>query len=140
MVLFDTSDVKKVGLGLTGFGVAITLIGILYFFDKGFIAIGNILFVSGVTLTIGLKSTLQFFTKRQNFKGSISFGVGFFFVLIGWSIIGMIVETYGLFVLFSGFWPTLAVFLQRLPIFGWVFQLPFVTSFLGRNRGKRVPV
>uniref|UniRef100_A0A5B7C4F4 Putative vesicle transport protein GOT1B-like n=1 Tax=Davidia involucrata TaxID=16924 RepID=A0A5B7C4F4_DAVIN len=140
MVSFDTSVLKKVGLGLTGFGIAITLLGILYFFDKGFIAIGNILFVSGVTLTIGVKSTLQFFMKRQNFKGSISFGVGFFFVLIGWPIIGMIVETYGFIVLFSGFWPTLAVFLQRLPILGWVFRLPFVTSFLGRNRSKRVPV
>lgn len=28
----------------------------------------------------------------------------------------------------SGFWPTLAVFLQRIPIFGWLFQQPFVTS------------
>ncbi|XP_028087172.1 vesicle transport protein GOT1-like isoform X2 [Camellia sinensis] len=101
---------------------------------------GNILFLSGVTLTIGVKSTLQFFMKRQNFKGSVSFGVGFFFVLIGWPMIGMIVETYGFIVLFSGFWPTLAVFLQRLPLVGWVFQQPFVTSFFERSRGRRVPV
>ncbi|GFY90360.1 Got1/Sft2-like vescicle transport protein family [Actinidia rufa] len=101
---------------------------------------GNILFLSGVTLTIGVKSTLQFFMKRQNFKGSVSFGVGFFFVLIGWPMIGMIVETYGFIVLFSGFWPTLAVFLQRLPIVGWVFRQPFVTSLFERNRGRRVPV
>lgn len=30
--------------------------------------------------------------------------------------------------LHSGFWPTLAVFLQRIPILGWVFQQPFITS------------
>ncbi|CAK9179002.1 unnamed protein product [Ilex paraguariensis] len=140
MVSFETSDIKKIGLGLTGFGVIFTFIGVLFFFDKGFLAIGNILFLSGVTLTIGIKSTLQFFMNRQNFKGSVSFGVGFFFVITGWPVIGMIVETYGFIVLFSGFWPTLSVFLQKLPVVGWVFRQSFVTSFFERNRSKRVPV
>lgn len=95
-----------------------------------FVVLNQILFFSGVTLTIGFKSTMQFFMKRQNFKvfvvqlfsgsmyahvfqlsfftfafssiiqGSISFGVGFFFVLIGWPIVGMILEAYGFIVLF----------------------------------------
>lgn len=33
-------------------------------------------------------------------QGTISFGVGFFFVLIGWPVIGMILEAYGFIVLF----------------------------------------
>ncbi|KAK9273602.1 hypothetical protein L1049_018412 [Liquidambar formosana] len=140
MVSFETSDLKKVGLGLTGFGVLFTFLGIIFLFDKGYLAIGNILFLSGVTLTIGLKSTIQFFMKRQNLKGTISLGSGFFLVLIGWPMMGMILEAYGSIVVFSGFWPTIAIFVQRIPILGWVFQLPFVTSFLGRRRGKRVPV
>ncbi|XP_075097309.1 vesicle transport protein GOT1 isoform X1 [Nicotiana tabacum] len=93
-----------------------------------------------VALTIGLKSSLQFFMKRSNYKGTISFGAGFFFVVIGWPILGMILEAYGFVVLFSGFWPTLAVFLQKIPIIGWIFQQPFVRSFFDRYRGKRVPV
>ncbi|VAI08516.1 unnamed protein product [Triticum turgidum subsp. durum] len=100
----------------------------------------EILFLSGLGLTIGLKSTMQFFTKPKNYKGTISFGAGFFLVLIGWPFFGMLLEAYGFIVLFSGFWPTLAVFLQRIPILGWIFQQPFVTSFLDRYRGKRVPV
>ncbi|KAL7154324.1 hypothetical protein ABFS83_04G226600 [Erythranthe nasuta] len=140
MVSFEMNERKKIGLGLTGFGVCISLLGIIMLFDKGLIAIGNILFVSGVTVTIGLKSTMQFFMKRSNFKGTVSFGIGFFFVIIGWPIIGMIVETYGFVVLFSGFWPTLAVFLQKVPVIGWVFQQPFIRSFFDRYRGKRVPV
>lgn len=28
----------------------------------------------------------------------------------------------------SGFWPTLAVFLQRIPVIGWLFQQPFISS------------
>ncbi|KAL7116276.1 hypothetical protein ACP275_04G232700 [Erythranthe tilingii] len=140
MVSFEMNERKKIGLGLTGFGVCISLLGIIMLFDKGLIAIGNILFVSGVTVTIGLKSTVQFFMKRSNFKGTVSFGIGFFFVIIGWPIIGMIVETYGFVVLFSGFWPTLAVFLQKVPVIGWLFQQPFIRSFFDRYRGKRVPV
>ncbi|XP_047338774.1 vesicle transport protein GOT1-like [Impatiens glandulifera] len=140
MISVEASDVKKIGLGLTGCGVLFTLMGILFLFDKGYIAIGNILFISGVTLTIGVKSTVQFFTKCKNFKGSISYGVGFLLVLLGWPMIGMIVETYGFIILFSGFWLTIAAFLQRLPIVGLIFRQPVVTSFFEKSRGKRVPV
>ncbi|XP_065847642.1 vesicle transport protein GOT1-like isoform X1 [Euphorbia lathyris] len=128
MVSFEMNDRKKIGLGLTGFGVFFSFLGVIFFFDKGLLAMGNILFLSGVSLTIGLKSTLQFFMKRQNFKGSISFGVGFFLIVIGWPIIGMILEAYGFIILFSGFWPTLSVFVQKIPILGWIFQQPFLRS------------
>ncbi|CAM8937268.1 unnamed protein product [Rhodiola kirilowii] len=143
MVSFEMNDRKKIGLGLTGFGVFFSFLGIVLLFDKGLIAMGNakqILLVSGMALTIGPKSTVQFFMKQQNFKGTIAFGVGFFFVIIGWPILGMILETYGFVVLFSGFWPTISVFVQRIPVIGWVFQQPFVKTFLDRYRGKRVPV
>jgi hypothetical protein len=33
-------------------------------------------------------------------QGTISFGAGFFFVVIGWPVIGMILEAYGFIVLF----------------------------------------
>ncbi|KAG6401280.1 hypothetical protein SASPL_138131 [Salvia splendens] len=101
MMSFEMNDRKKIGLGLTGFGVFFSFLGIIFFFDKGLLAMGN---------------------------GTISFGVGFFLVIIGWPILGMIVEAYGFIVLFSGFWPTLAVFLQKMPIIGWLFQQPFVRS------------
>ncbi|KAI3756469.1 hypothetical protein L1987_56290 [Smallanthus sonchifolius] len=140
MVGFEMDDWKKIGLGLTGFGVFFSFLGIIFFFDKGLLAIGNILFISGVIMTIGVKSSLQFFMRRTNFKGTISFVIGFFFVIIGWPVIGMAAEAYGFIILFSGFWPTLSVFVQKIPIIGWVFQQPFIRSFLDRYRGKRAPV
>ncbi|RDY11501.1 Vesicle transport protein GOT1, partial [Mucuna pruriens] len=137
MVSFEMNDRKKIGLGLTGFGIFFSFLGVIFFFDKGLLAMGNILFVSGVSLTIGLKSTMQFFMKRSNFKGTISFGIGFFILILGWPILGMIVESYGFIVLFSGFWPTLAVFMQKIPLVGWLFQQPYVRSLLDRYRGRR---
>ncbi|XP_010549807.1 PREDICTED: vesicle transport protein GOT1 isoform X2 [Tarenaya hassleriana] len=140
MASFEMNDLKKIGLGLTGFGVFFSFLGVIFFFDKGFIAMGNILFFAGVTLTIGVKSAMQLFTKRRNFKGTISFGLGFLLVLIGWPVTGMLLETYGFIVLFSGFWPTLAVFLQRIPLLGWLLQQPYIRAMLDRFRGRRVPV
>ncbi|KAK8939266.1 hypothetical protein KSP39_PZI011316 [Platanthera zijinensis] len=140
MVSFELNDTKKIGIGLTGFGVFFSFLGIIFFFDKGLLAMGNILFLSGLMLTIGLKSTLQFFAKPKNYKGTASFVVGFFLVLIGWPFFGMILEAYGFMVLFSGFWPTISVFLQRLPVVGWIFRRPSVTSFFNGYRGRRVPV
>jgi hypothetical protein len=89
---------------------------------------GQILFLAGVTLTIGINPAIQFFTKRQNFKGTISFGLGFLLVVFGWPIFGLLLESYGFLVLFSGFWPTLAVFLQRIPLLGWLLQQPYIRS------------
>nr|GLL31754.1 vesicle transport protein GOT1-like [Ipomoea trifida] len=100
----------------------------------------QILFFSGVALTIGLKSSMQFFTKRTNFKGTMSFGAGFFLVVIGWPILGMILEAYGFIILFSGFWPTLAVFLQKIPILGWLLQHPFVRSILFESNTSIVSI
>jgi hypothetical protein len=58
----------EIGIGLTGFGVLFTFLGIIFFFDKGLLAMGNILFVAGVMLTIGMKSTVSFFLKPRNYK------------------------------------------------------------------------
>ncbi|KAL2931379.1 Vesicle transport protein GOT1 [Bienertia sinuspersici] len=45
---------------------------------------GNILFLSGLALTIGLKSTVQFFMKPQNYKVyiSITFPIPFAFHVV----------------------------------------------------------
>ncbi|XP_020581259.1 vesicle transport protein GOT1-like isoform X2 [Phalaenopsis equestris] len=130
MVSFEVNDTKKIGIGLTGFGVFFSFLGIIFFFDKGLLAMGNILFLAGLMLTIGLKSTMQFFVKPKNYKGTASFGSGLFLILVGWPFFGMILEAYGFIVLFRGFWPTAAVFLQRLPIVGWIFKQSVVTSYL----------
>ncbi|CAF2068251.1 unnamed protein product, partial [Brassica napus] len=56
----DSNVWAEIGLGLTGFGVFFTFLGV--------IAMGNILFLASVTLTIGIQPAIQFFTKRLNFK------------------------------------------------------------------------
>jgi hypothetical protein len=141
MVGFEINDRRKIGIGLTGFGVLFSFLGIIFFFDKGLLAMGNILFVAGVMVTIGTKSTITFFLNPRNYKGSILFGTGFVLVLIGWAVVGMVIETYGFFLLFSGFLPTVVVFLYRVPVLGRLLQQPVLVSFFDRFRtDRRVPV
>lgn len=47
-----------------------------------------------------------------------------FIVLILWFRCKLLMES----MLCSGFWPTLAVFLQKIPILGWVVQQPYIRS------------
>ena len=59
----------------------------------------QVMFVSGVSLLIGLNNAGKFFFGA-NLKSSAMFFGGIFIVLIGYSIIGMLVESVGLFYLF----------------------------------------
>ncbi|XP_016914509.1 vesicle transport protein GOT1B isoform X2 [Apis cerana] len=99
--MFEITDTQKIGVGLVGFGISFLFLGVLLLFDKGLLAIGNILFISGLACVIGPKRTLSFFFQKHKIKASASFLGGIIVVLMGWPIIGMIIETYGFVLLFS---------------------------------------
>ena len=91
-------------------------------------------------MIIGFERTFRFFFQRYKIKATVLFFGGIFIVLIGWPLIGMIVEVYGFFLLFgyvdflqssfliftffSGFIPIAINFLRRLPIIGSFLLLP----------------
>ncbi|CAF0996243.1 unnamed protein product [Adineta ricciae] len=108
------SDFQKIGLGLSIFGVGFIFLGMIMLFDKGLLAVGNILFLAGL-----IKATALFF-------GGIAI------VLLGWPLIGMIVEVYGFFLLFGGFIPIAINFLRRLPIIGSLLLLPGIRQVVDR--------
>mmetsp|Transcript_2773 Transcript_2773/g.4876 ORF Transcript_2773/g.4876 Transcript_2773/m.4876 type:complete len:142 (-) Transcript_2773:2408-2833(-) len=95
------SDFKKIGIGLTSFGLFFTFLGVLLLFDKSLLAMGNVLFLSGVTLIIGAQRSVRFFLARRRWKGSACFFSGITLVLIGWPIIGTLVEAFGFVNLFG---------------------------------------
>ncbi|XP_021114345.1 vesicle transport protein GOT1B-like [Heterocephalus glaber] len=90
----------EIGMGLTGFGVFFLFFGMILFFDKALLAIGNVLFVAGLAFVIGLERTFRFFFQKHKMKATGFFLGGVFVVLIGWPLIGMIFEIYGFFLLF----------------------------------------
>ncbi len=61
-------------------------------------------------------------------QGSAFFLSGVFLVVIGWAVIGTILETYGFWLLFRGFFPAVLGFLRRLPMMGAVLDAPGLKS------------
>jgi predicted small integral membrane protein len=98
--------------------------------------VAQVLFLAGVTLTIGPKRTLKFFIKPRNHKGSACFLGGLTLVFVGWPFIGMCVEGYGFLVLFSAFFPTVLIFLKRLPVIGTFLSFPGVKHFVTAIAGS----
>ncbi|KAF6025016.1 GOLT1B [Bugula neritina] len=98
------TDFQKIGVGLAGFGFVFLFLGVVLLFDKGLLAIGNILFLAGLAFLIGLDRTFRFFFQTHKWRGTAFFLGGIFIVLCGWPMIGMIVECYGFFLLFGCIW------------------------------------
>ncbi|KXS22307.1 Got1-domain-containing protein [Gonapodya prolifera JEL478] len=136
------TDAQKIGVGLTAFGVFFMLLGIVLFFDSGLLAIGNILFLSGITLIIGFTSTIQFFFRRRDkLRGTLAFFVGIFMVFVRWPITGMFVELMGFVNLFGDFFPVVLNFLRRLPVIGTILNLPGISPLMDRLAGgRKLPV
>ena len=63
--------------------------------------LSQILFIVGIVFIIGMEKTYRFFFQPHRLKGTAFFLGGILIVLIKWPIIGMIVESYGAFLLFG---------------------------------------
>ncbi|KAJ2082156.1 Golgi Transport [Coemansia sp. RSA 988] len=129
------SDTQKFGVGMTAFGLALIGLGVVLFFDAGLIAIGNILFLAGMSMIIGIQKTVFFFTRRDKLRGSIAFFAGFILVLVKWPIVGILIEAFGFLNLFGDFFPVAINFLRSLPIIGRVFSLPGIRQLVDRFGG-----
>eukprot|EP00040_Diaphanoeca_grandis_P009457 m.48929 g.48929 ORF g.48929 m.48929 type:complete len:139 (-) comp20892_c0_seq2:99-515(-) len=138
--MFEVSDTMKIGIGLIGFGIFFLILGVILFFDSALLAMGNILFVAGVSLMIGLSNTFTFFFGAKKIKGSTFFFGGIFTVLIGWPVIGMLVESVGLFYLFARFIPNVIGLLQNVPVISSIFYLPGVSSIVDKLTAAKLPV
>lgn len=134
--MLEITDTQKIGVGLAGFGMTFLFLGVLLLFDKGLLAIGNILFISGLTCVIGIQRTFFFFFQRHKLKASVAFFSGITIVLLGWPMIGMIAEMYGFLLLFRGFLPSAINFLRMVPVLGSLLNLPIIRGIVDRIAGN----
>ncbi|KAF8444702.1 Got1-domain-containing protein [Boletus edulis BED1] len=131
------SDAQKIGVALTTFGMLFMFLGIMLFFDAALLALGNMLFLSGLTLIIGPQKTFYFFARKQKLRGTIFFLGGILLVFFKYPFIGMIVETFGFLNLFGDFFPVVLTFLRQLPFIGTFLSLPYIRPVVDRLTGSR---
>ncbi|XP_026532683.1 vesicle transport protein GOT1A [Notechis scutatus] len=99
------SSIVEIGVGLVGFGMFFLLFGVLLYMDSVLLAFGNILFLCGLAVIIGLRRTFGFFFQKEKLKGTSFFLGGIIIVLLRWPLLGMLLETYGFINLFRSFFP-----------------------------------
>lgn len=133
--MFEITDTQKIGVGLAGFGMFFLFMGVLLLFDKSLLALGNILFIAGLSCVIGLERTFRFFFQKHKIRASIAFFGGIIIVLAGWPIVGMLLETYGFVLLFSGFFPVAINFLRRVPVLGTMLNMPGISRLVDKLAG-----
>jgi len=129
------SDMQKIGVVFCSGGSIFLFFGVLMFFDRAMLAMGNILFLIGLPLILGPAKTLTFFARRQKLTGTLTFALGIFLILFRWPLTGFCVELYGLFVLFGDFLVTLGTFAGGIPVIGQ--YLKRVLVWIGTGGGKR---
>ncbi|KAL1866114.1 hypothetical protein VTK73DRAFT_4907 [Phialemonium thermophilum] len=112
------SDSQKIGVAFCSGGGLFLIGGILLFFDRAMLAMGNILFLIGLTIIIGPQKTLLFFARKQKARGSAAFFAGLALILLRWPLIGFCVELYGIMILFGDFLGTIASFARNIPVIG----------------------
>ncbi|SMQ47658.1 unnamed protein product [Zymoseptoria tritici ST99CH_1A5] len=127
------SDQQKFGVAFCTGGTAFLLLGLILLFDRSLLAMGNILFLIGITLLLGPYRTLAFFSRRQKWRGTLAFWTGVSLILLRWPLVGFLVQIYGMFILFGEFFKTLAGFVYGVPVVGPV--LARVLSAAGDKAG-----
>jgi hypothetical protein len=133
------SDSQKIGVIFCSGGGFFLIGGVMLFFDRAMLAMGNILFLIGLTIIIGPQKTLLFFARKQKLKGTAAFFAGLLLILLRWTFIGFLVEAYGIVILFGDFLGTIAGFARGLPIVGPYIGMAVDRMGLGR-RNAELPV
>ncbi|CAI6089832.1 hypothetical protein V2G26_006765 [Clonostachys chloroleuca] len=133
------SDSQKIGVVFCSGGGFFLIGGVMLFFDRAMLAMGNILFLIGLTIIIGPQKTLLFFARKQKAKGTAAFFGGLLLILLRWTFIGFLVEAYGIAILFGDFLGTIASFARGLPVVGPYIGTAVDSAGLGR-RNAELPV
>ncbi|EFQ27669.1 Got1-like family protein [Colletotrichum graminicola] len=133
------SDTQKIGVIFCSGGGFFLIGGVMLFFDRAMLAMGNILFLIGLTIIIGPQKTLLFFARKQKAKGTAAFFAGLALILLRWPLIGFCVELYGIMILFGDFLGTIAAFARNIPVIGPYIGAAVDRSGVGR-RNAELPV
>lgn len=71
---------------------------------------------------MGPSRTLSFFLKKEKYQGTAFFFLGIVAILARWTIVGFILECYGLVRLFADFLGTILGFIGMVPVVGPVVE------------------
>jgi hypothetical protein len=134
-------DNQKIGIGLCLIGCVCMFLGVVFFFERTLLSLGNLAFMVGLTLLLGAQKTMRFFLRKEKKVASTAFFAGFLLVLFGWALVGTLVELYGFWKLFAAFVPNVIQSLKFIPGMSVVLNLPGIRNLVNYAYDqRRLPV
>ena len=125
-------DNTKIGFFLIMISVVLYGMGVIFLFDRGLILFSNITFVGGIYSLRGFMGTAKFFAKPQRICGSAVLLGGFVLIYLRLTFVGVLLQGYGLFIVFKKFipymfeyvlsFPSIGPFLKHNKVFNWLFN------------------
>lgn len=117
-------------------GISSYIFGLVLFFDRVFLLLGNILFLSGASYSAGCFTLTMFFVKPSKLKGSICYFVGMFSILIGWALVGGVLQLVGIYYLFRDFIPQIYSSAKYIPGIGpYICSSTFLKDLVAKMSG-----
>lgn len=114
---------KQTGLVVFLIGLAFNTLGLLMAFDRGFLALGNVLMTTGMLVFLGVHQAYRVFFSGSSVFATLAYFAGLVLVLLKYVILGGILQVSGFFCLFRPFAMVYSSLLARLPLVGPVFAL-----------------
>ena len=133
------NDNAKIGTALLGLGCLFIVLGVVFFFDRMFLSLGNVMLLGGLLLTRGVSRSQRFFVKKAKESGFR--GVGCFFggvvlvVFFKRPLLGMCLEGFGFVNLFANFFPIALSAMRSMPVLGDVLAMPGVSAIADKLAG-----
>jgi Got1/Sft2-like family len=125
---------RKIGLPMLAIGAGLTVLGVSLFFNKTLLRLGNLFFVAGVPMTIGAGRTAGYFLQSKKMRATGCLTSGIFLVFIGWPVIGIALEAFGMLNLFGNMFPVALAVLKTMPVIGPLLRGDGVSERRGRSR------
>lgn len=122
---------RQLGILLLSSGAGITLVGISLFFNKMLLRLGNLAFMAGVPVTMGPSRTIRYLGRPEKLRATLCLGLGVLLVWVGWPMLGMVLEVFGLLNLFGNMFPFVWAIAKNLPVLG-----PILKATSGEGGGS----
>lgn len=78
--------------------------------DTALLALADMIFLPGVVLVLGAPRTLQIIVAR--WYAAALFGASVIIVLMGWTVVGLLLQTFAVVSLFGNFLPIILLFFK----------------------------
>jgi hypothetical protein len=125
---------RSIGVPLLGAGGVLTVLGVSLFFNKTLMRLGNLCFVFGSVLTLGPGRTASYFLQPKKARATACLVMGLLLVFVGWPVLGIVLEIFGLLNLFGNMFPLAMAILRQMPFIGPLLKGDFGNNKNGNSR------